>query len=144
MVQRTGLKAVGFATALFFLAAWLGFAIGRPREPNLGVDPKDAFTVLEEGTFTIPEGKLAVLTGLGSRDCTITEIGIKSDGEELVRVWGSDVAVQAQPIFALVQAGQQVEIFGGLIRGDDAFALGYLRPQPGSAGDPAREPAELH
>ena len=144
MVQRTGLKAASFATALFFVAAWLGFVISRPREPNLGVDPKDAFVVLEETTFVVPEGTMAVFTALGSRLGTITPIGIEADGSEVAQAWGADVADQAQPIFALAQSGQRIEIVGGLVQGDDAFALGYLRPQPGSAGDSAIPPAGLN
>jgi hypothetical protein len=144
MVHRKLHLGLLLGTPALLVAGWLGFLVARSRQPELGIDPKDAFTVFEEGTFIVPEGKMAVFTGLGSRDCTITEIGIHADGEELARAWGSDVADEVRPIFALAQAGQTVEVFGGLIRGDDAFALGYLRPQPGSPGDPATKPPGLH
>ena len=144
MIHRTGLKVALPATALFVLAAWIGFCIGRPREPDLGVDLNDGFIVLEEGSFLVPEGKMAVFTALGSRLGSITEMGIKADGEELARAWGSGTADRTLPVLALAQAGQRIKIFGGLIRGDDVFALGYLRPQPGSAGDPSLRPPGLH
>ena len=117
------------AAALAAIAFWLGVAHGRAERPDLGVAPADAVRILEEAPYVVPAGRQLVITALGTRLYTITEIGLQVDEQARGSVLGDGTPDQRCPFHALASPGQGVRVYGGLVE-DDVFALGYLRPAP--------------
>jgi len=132
-------KSIAFSAAclgivLFVVTAYrLGTRDGRAERADLGIDPADAVRILEEEPYVVPAGRQLVITAVGTRQYTITEIGLEVDGERRALVMGDDIPDARYPVHAVATAGQRVRVFGGLIE-DDALALGYLlQPPPGDA-----------
>jgi hypothetical protein len=107
-------------------AFWLGSRWTRSQLPDLGIPFGDTVRILEETPFLVPRGHDLVLTALGSRLGSITEIFVRTDDWELAQVVGSGF-LDPQPVHGVARAGERIRVYGGLIE-IDAYALGYLVP----------------
>ena len=102
--------------------------------------PRDMVQIKEGTTYTVPAGKLFVLTGLGSRNLiggTFTQITLMVNGAHEVSSFGpyygngsanleGGSSVVATPPGFTAPAGALIEVIGDVVSPDDSRAWGYL------------------
>ena len=122
------LLAFGAVLAAFAWGHWHASSRAWKRRAAAG----EHVEVLEESPFLVPEGHELVLTSLGSRMGSITDVGVQVDGETVCSATLPTGLIEDRvPIAVVVGPGRRVEVVGGLVRGDDADAWGQLVPQAG-------------
>jgi hypothetical protein len=101
-----------------------------------GPEPRDMVQIHEGTSYTVPAGRLFVLTGLGSGNfctspCALAVNGIHeaSIGQSYNSGLFTGQSVQAVPPGFTAAPGSIIDVTDGCASADDARAWGYLAPQ---------------
>jgi hypothetical protein len=106
------------AWTLLFAAACTGGS------PEIDEEPRE-FLIREGEEFVVPSFRVAVVTKLWADSPTITEVGLFSDGKELLENLphrGPDETT----ILATICGGSRITVHGGLMEDQDARCSGCL------------------
>ncbi len=153
LLSRKFFVLIGAVLALMcLLATGQGvYLAAGPSKVEYGPHPRDMVQIREGTAFTVPAGKLFVLTALGGRDyqcCNAWTLSV--DGQVLIFAWPNyalnTVSFRPVPSGLTATAGDVIEVSGGQIGVNDGRAWGYLADPlpPGMDGQIIRVPYAPH
>ncbi len=102
--------------------------------------PRDMVQFKEDTPYTVPPGRILVITAIGDRnriDGAVGSIKLRIDGDQKF-VWrasdppytqGAAVSMTAVPTGLTAAAGSVVSVVDGGVEADDCWAWGYLASQ---------------
>lgn len=151
ITRRLAFASVG-AAALAFLAFGQGsYSAGQPNKFEIAPHPRDFVQIREGTTYTVPVGKIFVLTALGGVDYAGSDYyWFDVDGQNKLYAHSNfsfhTPSLRPVPPGCTVAAGSNIVVRGGASASNDVRAWGYLaEPLPaGFEGKVVRVPYAPH